>query len=255
MLLRVISTGSRIGNCYALESEAGEILLLDFGCKSKTILRGINYKISDVVGALLTHEHGDHSKSYEWLMQNGIDIYTNDETADKFEVVTGEKMKGRPENIPFKIKGFTVIPFYVPHTTRDNDTSAIIECPNFGYMILHEEMGKLVYITDMEYCPFSFKKQRVNHFLIECNHMDNMLNKSEAKYEHVIRGHASLSVTKGIIKTNKSSDLRNVILCHLSDLNADPHVIYDEIREESGSMANVVIAEPGYECKLSEYPF
>lgn len=40
MFMRVISTGSKAGNCYALKSDSGEILLLDFGCESKTILRG-----------------------------------------------------------------------------------------------------------------------------------------------------------------------------------------------------------------------
>lgn len=58
MFMRVISTGSKAGNCYALKSDSGEILLLDFGCESKTILRGIDYKISSVVAAVLSHEHG-----------------------------------------------------------------------------------------------------------------------------------------------------------------------------------------------------
>lgn len=58
MFMRVISTGSQQGNCYALTSDSEEILLLDFGCDSKKILRGIDYKISNVIGAVLSHEHG-----------------------------------------------------------------------------------------------------------------------------------------------------------------------------------------------------
>ena len=58
MLLKVISTGSQAGNCYALIADNGEILLLDFGCEPNKILRGIKYKIFDVCGALLSHEHG-----------------------------------------------------------------------------------------------------------------------------------------------------------------------------------------------------
>lgn len=58
MFMRIISTGSKAGNCYALTSNSGVILLLDFGCDSKKILRGINYRISDVCAALLSHEHG-----------------------------------------------------------------------------------------------------------------------------------------------------------------------------------------------------
>ena len=58
MLLKIISTGSQAGNCYALIADNGERLLLDFGREANKILRGIGYKISDVCGALLSHEHG-----------------------------------------------------------------------------------------------------------------------------------------------------------------------------------------------------
>lgn len=58
MFMKIISTGSQAGNSYALTSDSGEILLLDFGCDGKKILRGINYRISDVCAALLSHEHG-----------------------------------------------------------------------------------------------------------------------------------------------------------------------------------------------------
>jgi hypothetical protein len=54
----VISTGSKAGNCYALISNSGQILLLDFGCDKKKILRGIDYRVSDVISAVLSHGHG-----------------------------------------------------------------------------------------------------------------------------------------------------------------------------------------------------
>ena len=58
MFMKFISTGSQSGNCCAVTSDSGEILLLDFGCEANRILRGISYKISNVVGAVLSHEHG-----------------------------------------------------------------------------------------------------------------------------------------------------------------------------------------------------
>lgn len=56
MFLRTIATGSS-GNSYALISSTGEILLLDLGISEKTIKKGIDWKISDVVGAVVTHKH------------------------------------------------------------------------------------------------------------------------------------------------------------------------------------------------------
>lgn len=58
MLLKTINTGSKNGNCYAMISGANEILLLDCGCTYREIMRGIDYRISDVAGVAVSHEHG-----------------------------------------------------------------------------------------------------------------------------------------------------------------------------------------------------
>ena len=67
MFMRVISTGSTKGNCYALQSSTGEIVLLDCGCNYKKILRGIDYQISNVEAVLLSHGHGDHTEAFKTI--------------------------------------------------------------------------------------------------------------------------------------------------------------------------------------------
>ena len=254
MLLKVISTSSQAGNCYALIADNGEILLLDFGCEPSKILRGIGYRVSDVCGTVLTHVHSDHSKAYKWLFQNGIPIYTNDETAEHFEIISGEKMIGKPERIPFEVGSFRVVPFYLPHTTRDKDTGALIPCPNFGYLIQCGDK-KLLYMTDWEYCSYVFKSQRINYMVLEGNHMDNLMDSSSANYIHSIKGHSSLSVVKSFVEVNKTPDLRNIILCHLSSENADPETMQKEVQSVAGKWVNVVVAKAGNEYVLSKYPW
>lgn len=255
MLLKVISTGSQAGNCYALIADNGEILLLDFGCKPKKILQGIDYKISDVRAALLTHAHFDHAKAYRWLFQNGIPIYTNDETAEHFEIISGERMIGLPERIPKSIGSWVVIPFYIPHTSRDKETGTLIPCPNFGYLVEHNEMGKLLYMTDMEYSPFSFKSQKINHLIIEANYCDDLVDNADANYRHRIQGHCSLDTCKGIVLANKTPDLRTVTLIHLSDSAADPDRMKQEIQEVAGKWVRVEISYAGMNVELSKYPW
>ena len=254
MLLKIISTGSQAGNCYALIADNGEILLLDFGCEPNKILRGIGYRVSDVCGALLTHMHGDHVKAYRWLFQNGIPIYTNDETAEHFETISGEKMIGLPERIPKMIGSWMVIPFYLPHTTRDKDTGALIPCPNFGYLIKNSD-EVLLYATDFEYIPYTFKNQRINYMLLECNHMDDLMDSSSANYVHALKGHSSVSTVRDIILANKTPDLRNIILCHLSSENADPETMQKEVQSVAGKWVNVAVAHAGDEYVLSKYPW
>ena len=245
MFLRVISTGSKAGNCYALIPDSGQILLLDFGCEKKKILREIDYRISDVVGALLTHGHGDHSKSYKWLLENWIPIYTNDETVEGFEMVTGELLKGLSEKKWFQCGEFKAMGFYVPHDST----------PNFGFLIEHEEMGRLLYLTDLEYCPYNFKNLRVQHLLIEANYIEDLVSREAENYSHQIKGHCSLNTCKGIVEANKTPDLRTVTLIHLSDKVCDPNRVLKEIKEVAGGRVEVNVAVPGAEIVLKCYPF
>ena len=56
MFLRTIATGSS-GNSHALISRTGEILLLDLGVSEKTVKKVVDWKISNIVGAIVTHKH------------------------------------------------------------------------------------------------------------------------------------------------------------------------------------------------------
>lgn len=57
MFVRCIGSGSK-GNSYALYGNDNKILLLDLGMPRKDILKAIDYRISDVVGCVVSHEHG-----------------------------------------------------------------------------------------------------------------------------------------------------------------------------------------------------
>lgn len=261
MFMRVISTGSQAGNCYALASDNGEILLLDFGCDKKKILRGIDYRASDVVSSTLSHGHFDHSKSYKWLLENWIPIYTNDETASGFETVTGELLKGVPEKKWFQCGEFKMMGFYVPHDG----------CPNFAYIIYHPESGYILYATDMMLISkvdenymvrkenglpvlWSFKNLRLNHMVIEVNYdLEDLPDKGE-KESHVGYGHHSLQACKRFIEDNKTLDLRTVTLVHLSD-DTNPNKVLKEIKEVAGDRVEVNVAVPGLEVAFKRFPF
>lgn len=243
------------GNSYAIMVDK-EILLLECGVPWKKIVQSIDFQPGKVVGCLCSHAHLDHLLSYKDLLSAGIPVYSNDETADSIEIISGEKIVGKPERIPFKVCPFTVTPFYVPHTTRDKETGALIPCPNFGYLVEHEEMGKLIYMTDLEYSPYSFKGLRVQHIICECNYIEDMVDRQQENYSHRLQGHCSLDTCKGIIESNKTSSLRTVTLCHLSESAADPDRILTEIQEVAGRRVNVAIARAGMEpVSLNLCPF
>ena len=187
-------------------------------------------------------------------MKAGVQCYGCDELQEKLETVYGEKIIGFPEKRSVRISEWIVTPFYLPHTTKDKDTGALIPCSNFGYLIQYGD-EKLLYMTDFEFCKYVFKNQRINYMLLECNHMDDLLERDSAKYEHVIKGHSSLSVVKSFVEVNKTPDLRNIILCHLSSENADPETMQKEVQSVAGKWVSVDVAHAGMTVELSKYPF
>ena len=155
-------------------------------------------------------------------------------------------MIGKPEKIPFEVGSYRITPFYLPHDGT----------PNFGYLIdLPDDAGRLLYATDFEYIPYSFKSLRINHFILECNHIAELTDKTEAKYAHSIRGHSELETVKEIIKANKTPDMRNIILCHLSGEWSDSDRMKSEIQEVAGKWVTVDIAEKGKAWELSLFPW
>ena len=165
---------------------------------------------------------------------------------EKLETVYGEKIIGLLAKQSIRISEWVVTPFYLPH---DNT-------PNFGYLIdLPSNAGRLLYCTDFEYLPYTFKSQKINYFLLECNHQADLVDRSEAKYEHSLRGHSELETVKEIIRVNKTPDMRNVILCHLSDGWSDPETMQKEVQSVAGKWVNVDVACAGMTVELSKYPF
>lgn len=244
MILRCAGTGSS-GNSYALISNSGQILLIECGVNWKKTLRMIDYKISNVIGCIASHAHLDHIREYKKIIENRIPIYTNNETVDNFKTITVEFMIGIQEKKWFQCGEYWIMPFYLPHDG----------CRNFGYIVQHEEMGQLLYLTDLEYCPYSFKNLRVQHFLIEANYIEDLANREAENYAHQIRGHCSLNTCKGIVEANKTLDLRTVTLIHLSDKVCDPNTVLEEIKKVAGDRAEVNVAVPGLEAELKKMPF
>ena len=242
MLLRTIATGSS-GNSYVLISNTGEILLLDLGVSEKTIKKGIDWKISNVVGAVISHGHKDHSLSVKDFKSIGIPILAP---------YLGNSCK------PMKMGGFTVKPFDLTtidgrwtHTNSDGS-----ECPCYGFLITHPEMGRMLYVTDTNLIKWKFKG--INHILLGTNYDKDLVNvDNQSKANHVFRGHLSIDTACEFVKSNNSNDLQNVIMCHLSKNNADSDSFIEKMKKVAKN-ANVDVAVAGKSWDLknpSECPF
>lgn len=244
MLVKTTATGSK-GNNYALIS-GEDVLLLECGVPAKDMLKTIDYQTSKVVGCLLSHEHGDHAKYIKQYMQYGVKVYGSDEVQSNIELIYGEKIEGIKRMNRKKLGSFSVIPFRVPHGETECD----------GWLIDSPE-GKLLFITDAEYCPYDFSKMHINYGLIECNYsMDNIsFEHDEVKNRRVVQTHMEVQTCKRLIQSINSESLRSIGLIHLSAENGNPQRFRDEIRSVVDSDVNVWIAEKGAEKEFRLTPF
>lgn len=167
-----------------------------------------------------------------------MDIFSNKDVADKFEGVKILRPKTR-----YKIGSFYVTPLEVEHNVS-----------NFAYIIEHEEIGKLVFATDLTHFPYKIKG--VNHLLIESNYSEEIVINHLCDSE-VIRSmsenHMEINETINAIRNNISSNLNTIILCHLSDGQSDERLFKQMVFDEFGIMPYV--AEKKLEVELNREEF
>ena len=240
MILKCLGSSSS-GNCYLLGNET-ECLMIECRISINEVKKVMHLNIRKIVGCIASHGHQDHIHCLEDVLKCGIPIYTNDETVESVEVIYGELLHGVPEKKPFMLGNFKITPFYVPH---DNT-------PCFAYQIYHEEIGKLLFLTDLEYCKYRFKD--VSQILVEANYSKDIINQDNPNFEHVARGHMELNTTLGFLNTNANPSLMNVVLLHLSDSNSNSEYFSQKVKEIVPS-ANVNVADKGMEIELNKEPF
>lgn len=241
MRLRCIASGSS-GNCYILTDSSGKSLIIDVGVPIKDIKRGLDWNIKNVAGCIVSHVHSDHSRSVKDLNSIGIPVFAPYISLEPMVLGKGY----------FCIQAFdlTTLDGKWTHTNIDGS-----ECPCYGFLISHKEMGKMLYITDTELIKWRFKD--INHILLGVNYSKELVDMDNPKANHVFRGHMSIDTACDFVKANDSDSLQNVIMCHLSNENSNSDTFIERMIKIV-PRANVSVAHGGMEWILrkgDECPF
>lgn len=217
MKLIVINSNSS-GNAYALDS-GSEILLLEAGMKMADVKRAIDFRLADVVGCIVTHEHGDHAKYATEYAKFGVNIYGPASLEEKKRFPYGKFTVCRG-SVTTRVGSFSVTPFENFH-----------DVPIFGYLIHHRDMGTLLFSTDSYKIPMTITG--VNHFLIEANYSDSILKENvwsgkvdKAQADRIMLSHMSLDYCIQYLRDcfsacQGSASAKTITLCHLSERNSD----------------------------------
>ncbi|MBQ0113067.1 MAG: MBL fold metallo-hydrolase [Bacteroidales bacterium] len=226
MFLKVLGSGSD-GNCYLLNNN-GRTLIIDVGISMREIKTGLNFDLMQIDGIICSHKHMDHFKSVKDFEKMGFDVWKPFENAEN-------KKQSKQLGV------FKVTCFDVPHDGIEN-RGFLIECDG----------QKMLYLTDFEYCKYTFKNLNVNHILVECNYIENMVDKNSNNYSHILKGHAELNTTANFIKENNTNNLKNVFICHLSKDNSNKRIMVNEILKCVNNDCKVDVASKGKEWELWE---
>lgn len=227
MIFKCLATGSK-ANCYVLKRDNGEMLILDAGLPINEIKKGIEFDVTNLKGALITHGHGDHVLSAEKLKQ--------------FTPVW------KPYEIEHKklhthLGDFDITSFDVPHNGVENR----------GFLI-GVDGQQICYITDAEYCPYKLSSKNIDTLIIECNYMSELIRDDLPNLQHKVLGHMELETTIGIIQDNVQS-LKNVILVHMGAGSLDRIAAMIRIRKVIPSYISIIWAKAGEVYNISKIPF
>lgn len=235
MSIKVLASGSA-GNCYLLETEK-EILILECGIRYKDILKGLNFDLSKVVGCLVSHEHKDHCKVVDEIMNASIDVYMSGGTKEgiDFKSSATHRINIVKHGKRYKIGGFDVVPFNVEHDVSEP----------LGFLLQHKELGRILFATDTYYLRNTFIN--VDHILIECNYSEDILEEIPPYRARVLKSHMSLETLKETLKTWELSRTKDITLIHISEGNGEPKRFRKEIEELTG--IKTYVAMPGLEIR------
>jgi phosphoribosyl 1,2-cyclic phosphodiesterase len=246
MKLKVISTGS-IGNAYILENE-NEALLIECGVNIMDIKKALNFDFSKVVGCLVSHEHQDHAKSFDEVMGLGITTYTGAKTTQFLNPDNFHRSLTIASKEIIKIGSFKVMAFDVKHDAVEP----------LGFLIEHPECGKVLFLTDTNYCEYTFKG--LNNIIIEANFSKEIIDRKfgsdsgkEFLRNRILKSHFSLENCKDMLAANDLSKVNNIVLIHLSDSNSNAKQFQQEVSNLTGK--NVTVAVKGLEIKFNKTPF
>lgn len=244
MKLHCLGSSSK-GNSYVLEGNTSA-LIIEAGIPFSLVERKLDFNLRKIAGCIITHEHLDHSGKINSYLNYSIEIWCSKGTKDNLKNIHPKyhTIYRCEHGKQFSINEFIVLPFNVQHDAAEP----------LGFLIYHPECGKVLFITDSYYSKYTFPG--LKHIIIECNYIADILdsNVNSGKLHpsvrnRVVKSHFELQNVIDMLKANDLTNVRNIVLTHLSDGNSDAKRIEKEVKEATGKM--VFIADKNMEIDFS----
>ena len=246
MKLTILGSSSA-GNAYVLDN-GHEALLVECGMPYRSIQKSVDFDISRIRGCVISHEHSDHAKHVQKVLDARIPCYMSDGTAEALKIRSNALVRRTEEFKPYQLGGFTIQGFSVQHDAAEP----------FGYLIHHKDMGTVLFATDTYYLKYRF--DGLSNILLECNYRLDILEANvEAgriappQRDRTLRSHMSYDTCRDALLANDLSRVNNIVLLHLSPANSHAADFLQGIKAATGK--NVHIADKGMTIDFNKTPF
>lgn len=172
--------------------------------------------LADISACLISHEHIDHIKAAQFLVNMGVDVYTSQGTIDAVGLKGHRVHAVSPVEAPVKIGSVFIQPFAVKHDAREP----------LAFLAISEITGeRLLYITDTMF--FQYQISGITHLMIEANYDPDIIAENAvsgrvnaARVKRTINNHMSIETALFTLERIDRSHLKEVWLLHLSRDNA-----------------------------------
>jgi phosphoribosyl 1,2-cyclic phosphodiesterase len=205
MIFKSLASSSH-GNAYTVDDGETRILI-ECGIPYKNLQKLSGFSLSEFKACILTHEHQDHAKSVQNLIERGMDVYMSFGTAETLEVEHAQIIEAMEQ---FRVGSLDIVPFSVFHDAKEP----------LGFLIKSREDGDiLAFATDTVNLRYKFPG--LNILAIEANFDRTVLEKSEKLPEktkdRITKTHMEIDVLCDYLRSLDLSECREIHLLHLSD--------------------------------------
>lgn len=212
------------GNAYLIDDGCTK-LLIECGVTYKKLCKALGFRLTEVQGVLVSHEHKDHAGCVEKLIGSGFDVWLSSGTAEALELPEKllELANAMEAGKQFSIGSFDIMPFETFHDALEP----------LGFVVRSREDGDvLVYAIDTVNLPYVFPGAGL--LAVEANFDRNILERCERMPEkvrkRVANTHMEIDKLCQCLKRMDLRGCRELYLLHLSDATSHEGHFINKVR-------------------------